>query len=415
MRLNMPRIEDLDDLKKLRNKSSNKSFVKKEYRPYVIDNESPSSDSQTVNNQLTNNNETIVNQSTNTHETFVNHFTTDSETVIKRINKQTYEPIVNQLTNELTNNIQDYQSILRAVKRLTGHQRTLLFYIVNNCIQRQENSTDPLTKDDLINATNINNGDVINTTIQRLAQKNFINRTDHKTGTGGYRIFIISDEVKKAVTEQQLHMLNNTKQLTNKLTNNIIPQLTNNYETVSQTENANNNNNLNKTIIINEQNELTEDWLAINYEPLAEIGFGLTQLKQLYKLNITTPEIVQDSIYQFAYTLKHNADALKNYPNKLAALMGTLRKGERWTESGYVHPKVLAARQLLEQQKKEQEELKNIENELLEMHFNKWVSSITEEEKKRMCPVIIKDLNDTRAVAHYKDYFKKNIYTGIKL
>ena len=53
-------------------------------------------------------------------------------------------------------------------------------------------------------------------------------------------------------------------------------------------------------------NQNFPDWKKINFEPLIEIGFSQTQLKQLATQNLNTPEIVQESINHFAFGLKNN-------------------------------------------------------------------------------------------------------------
>ena len=88
-------------------------------------------------------------------------------------------------------------------------------------------------------------------------------------------------------------------------------------------------------------------WLKINIEPLKAIGFSDTQLQQLQNRN--TPEIIQESIYHFAYGLEHNEKTKKYKDNALNVLMGVLRKGQAWIEPNYRSPQELALEDLISQ------------------------------------------------------------------
>src|SRR5699024_4069842 len=52
--------------------------------------------------------------------------------------------------------------------------------------------------------------------------------------------------------------------------------------------------------------KLSAEWQTIDHTVLAEIGFNNSHLLQLYKMANLDPIVVQDSIYHFAFDLKHN-------------------------------------------------------------------------------------------------------------
>jgi len=66
---------------------------------------------------------------------------------------------------------------------------------------------------------------------------------------------------------------------------------------------------------------------------------------------MTSPEIIQDVIHRFSYSLNHN-EKVKNYSDPLNVLMGVLHKGKRWNEPNYSSPKDLALRQMVEEKRK---------------------------------------------------------------
>jgi predicted transcriptional regulator len=214
----MPTFDDVEALQRSRKSAQKKPFVKKEYRPWIVEDSAAAP----IGNQLTNDQQTFNNQLAIDSQTIDNHLANNKQPVDKHIaNDQ--QPISNQLAtnsqtigNQLANDLfTDADGVTKEIKRLVGLQKQLLFFIVDNCSERKQLETQPLTRDELESVLNTN-GSVINTVVQRLAERKLIKRPEHKTGKGGFRVFIINDEIKNAVikvkNEEEIN-----KQLTNKL------------------------------------------------------------------------------------------------------------------------------------------------------------------------------------------------------
>lgn len=86
-------------------------------------------------------------------------------------------------------------------------------------------------------------------------------------------------------------------------------------------------NNITTTTEHPDQIELLDEWAEIiTPVNLKELGFGLTQIKQLFRKGLLAAEDVQDSLDNFAYDLEVGQVRAKG--PKLAMLMGILRKGD---------------------------------------------------------------------------------------
>ena len=127
---------------------------------------------------------------------------------------------------------------------------------------------------------------------------------------------------------------------------------------------------------------------------------------------MTEPEIVQDSINRFAYSLDHN-EKVKIYNDPLNVLIGVLRKGQRWNEPNYVPPKELALRQILDEKRKLKEQYDAMIKELVDIEFPNWRNKLTEEEIKQIVPADILKMNITAPTqSMLKTYFIENILSA---
>jgi hypothetical protein len=135
------------------------------------------------------------------------------------------------------------------------------------------------------------------------------------------------------------------------------------------------------------QVELPENWKLLDIDPLVGIGFSETQIKQLIDKNIF--EVVQESIYHFAYGLEHNPktqEYKKNGKNPLNVLMGVLRKGQGWFENSYRSPHEIAQEKFLKHKMAEQERLKNLEAEAYKLALLQWKETLSAEEFEKIAP-----------------------------
>lgn len=151
----------------------------------------------------------------------------------------------------------------------------------------------------------------------------------------------------------------------------------------------------------------TDPWDAIDFSCLESIGFNKKHLLQFKNKN--TPDVVQESINHFAYSLKHNKKT-KDYTNPLATLISVLKRGEAWIESNYQSPQELAQLKILEARKAELERKKTIEEDIYKIVFEEWKQNLSKDETESLAPDLRKRGDPTPPYAKLSSYFKENIW-----
>ena len=126
----------------------------------------------------------------------------------------------------------------------------------------------------------------------------------------------ITKEIQGAAIQAQKSLFNPLKSLNS---DNTPSNITGNNSTYS----SSNSYNINTTTV------LPEEWEQIDITQLISIGFSKTQLLQLFQKQLNTPDVIQESIYHFAFCLENNPKA-KAYSDPLNVLMGVLRKSGAW-------------------------------------------------------------------------------------
>ena len=412
----MPRIDDPNiNLKK------GKVFKRKSLRPWDnFDDFKPC----ITENQLVNNQETISKQLVNNRETISKQDTpsigkqlvndkeaniglvNNQETISKPIGKQEAPAISKQLVNQLVNTENTHARTLEAVKQLCGLQRKLLFYIVEDCKSIGLLHTMPITNESLRILLNTD-AHSVKTTVQRLTKKGMVNRKEGKSGRGGYTIFTISESVRNAVIETH-GQLSISKQLVNQLVNANGKQLVNNWETNGITSALSSSSSIDlKTTTTNSNpaRELPEGWIAVEYSLLANIGFTQTHLLQLSKLESLEPSIVQDSIYHFAFDLKHNNKPPSIKGDPLNYFMGIVSKRGAYTApSNYIDP-ILEVMNSYHKTKEQSEKQKaEVEQKVQEIEFKNWHDNLSDSEIGELLPEEIR--NSTSPNASFKQTLK---------
>jgi hypothetical protein len=150
---------------------------------------------------------------------------------------------------------------------------------------------------------------------------------------------------------------------------------------------------------------LPVEWQEIDVEPLEKIKFSKSKLIDLYETKLTTPEIVQASINNFAWGLENNPEQYKKYENPLTVFIGTLRKGKPWIESGYESPQEIALKELLKQEEQKKKRLDALVDDLVDKSYKDWEEELSEDEKKEIVPQVFgkdKEISDRFLKAHYK-------------
>lgn len=301
-------------------------------------------------------------------------------------NQRTIKQPPNHELNNVTDNNDEITCLTYAIKKLSGIQKDIFQFVIDVCSARGAMDTGILLSSELAHAANCSTGSA-KTSLIRLIEKNLIIRLEGKASRGGHMILGVTKNIQVASYQAQQALYN---PLRKKISDNFTDNNSNNSFVL---------NSSNK-IINTTTNLLSEDWKKINFEPLTHIGFSETQLFQLHSSNMSAPEIVQDAIYKFAYSLKNN-EKVQNYNDPLNVLMGILRKGQRWNEPNYISEKELALKQLIEEKRKQKETQDAMINELFELEFPDWKKTLTADEIANIVPAETRNSNFSGAIQSY--------------
>ena len=235
------------------------------------------------------------------------------------------------------------------INDFSGLQKKLLFALNKETQSAYNRVTEPLTIATLSAALDASPS-MIKQALYRCKKKNVISVVKRKDGRGGWCQYKISKDLKFNQNQKSQPIYNSSS----------------NSNTINEIEDKQN--------CLDSQSE----WQELNIEPLADIGFKKSHVKQLEKLS--TPEIVQESINHFAYALEHNAK-VKKYDSPINVFMGVIRKGGAWIEAGYRSPHELAMEKILESRKLEKNRINKLHEQEVEMNFQDWLSQLSKEDR----------------------------------
>jgi len=291
-----------------------------------------------------------------------------------------------------------------SLSKLCGAQRKIVIAIYKNCRINASKTTQELTLDHLLSLTGLKKS-TIKTSIFRLKRKRYLFLVEYKDGRAGWSKYSLSKELFNDLLHHENGnlVLNNDLQTVDKRDSEPGSKPSTNSLSSS-------NNNIITTTTKN--TDLPEEWSNINFSSLKEIGFSVTQLKQLYLQNTNVPEAVQESINHFAYGIKNNPNVERYVKDgkALNVLMGVLRKGMNWSEPKYESPKDKALRELMERKKLEKERREKIIDELITLEFDDWRESLEEDEIKVILPEnVYKGTLDGAKITGLRNYYRNEI------
>jgi hypothetical protein len=271
-------------------------------------------------------------------------------------------------------------------------ERELLTLIFLQCHTNCTLLSPPISTEEIRDALQIS-AERVRNLIFRIAKKGGLRVDQHKSGQSAYRVFELPKSLYQWMIDHQNNRVTRPEPLASSLANPLaIPTYSN-------------SSLINKRTITS----LPEDWKCINFSALNEIGFSETQLKQLCESGQTSPDVIQESINHFAYSLEYNEKA-KSYENPLTVFMGVVRKGQKWNEPNYVSPKELALRQMLEGKKKEKDRLDSMIKEIIDMDFPPWKANLSPNQIKSIVPEEILRTNIQAAItAHLRTHYVEKI------
>jgi len=220
----------------------------------------------------------------------------------------------------------------------------------------------------------------IKKTIGRLKQKGVIKSAETNTGRGGGVRYRVAPNIQYKMK----------KEFSSYNSNNTI---------ITTTEKKDDKE---------EVGSFPSEWLNIDITPLRHIGFSETHIKLLYETKKTTPEIVQESINHFAWGIINNAGNYKKYSNLLNPLLGILKQGRVWVESGYEPPQQAALRELIEMQRIQNEHQEKLINDLMEITFPQWKITLNSEQVNQIVPQDGRNSSYSSDIL-LKSYFKREV------
>ncbi len=305
------------------------------------------------------------------------------------------QPVSNPLSEALAIPLAKREEIqfidLRAFSKKERELLTLIYWQChNNCSL----TSPPISTEEIRHTLKIS-AERVRNLIFRISKKGGVRVTQHKSGQSAYIVF----ELPKSLYQWMIDQQNNR---TNRPIEPLAVPLSNPLA-MSPIYSS--------SLLIDKKTttSLPEDWKKINFEALSELGFSETQLMQLYQSGNANPQIVQESLNLFAYSIQHN-EKTKSYPDPLNVLMGVLRKGQKWNEPSYVSPQDLALRQMLESKKKEKENREQMIKELVDIEFPEWREKLTDGQIKMIVPEATLRTNIKTAIAAaIKTYFIESV------
>ncbi|EKE01261.1 MAG: hypothetical protein ACD_21C00183G0002 [uncultured bacterium] len=336
----------------------------------------------TTNQQQTDNKEVTNWQQTD------NKATTNKQqkinTTVETDNKVAAQPTTQPTTNwQQTNN---KPTTKLPFSSLVGIQRALILFIYNECKIARSKSTENLTLEHISKTIKTSSG-CIKTTLQRLETKGFINRIEYKNGRGGWSKYSISDQLFQEILQHETgnKLATNWQQTNNK----VAAQPTTQPATTIPSSSG--INNLNTTTTGGIENSIKhekppEEW-RLDIEPLNGVGFTLTHLTQISSQNKLTAQVVQDSIYAFAFDLQENSKAKTIKGDPINFFMGILRNGKPYAPpSNYESPQDKAMREYLERMREIEQRRVGVEKEVMSLAFNDWFTQLTDDQKRELLP-----------------------------
>ncbi len=340
-----------------------------------------------LDNELENNKESIREHKGNTGKT-------DKGTIRKQLGSE----LENNWETKTNVQVVEFETIIERVQTITGHQKKILFFIVDDCICVGELTTGQISNETLRNLLNTDSS-TVKESVKRLIKKGLIERKGGKRGRGGFARYTLTDTVKKAVIQEK-KKISIGKQLGN--------ELENNWGVDRGTNASSSSSNIFKTTTTIESH-IPDDWKNVDIEPLKEINFTVGHLKQIISQQKLSLEQVQVSIYAFAFDLNENGKAKKITTDPLSFFIGILKKGDPYSPpSNYVSPRDKALK-LYNERMRELNAKRSVEEQTAQEYaFAEWSETVPEQEIKKISPTFSK--GSTGFISVLKDFFLKNIW-----
>jgi len=309
--------------------------------------------------------------------------------------------------------------ITQSLKTLVGAQYKIILFFYFLAKQTGTQSTGKITQDHIYNSLKIGS-DVIRNAITRLQKKGHIFRSFGKVGRGGWTTYNLSNEIYKELMQQD-NSGYIERQTDSKLVAEQVAKLV--AEQVARPLSSSSVINIKTTTTdlgINPSEEMSVDWQTIDFSVLADIGFNKTHLVQLYKAGTQDPKMVQDSIYHFAFDLKHNGKKSGIKGDVLNFFMGIISKRAYTAPTNYINPDVESMNAYIKTKEQEQKQKEELELKTQDLEFNHWHETLSDEEINELVSSdtktagIPKQLQQTLKMNQLKKHFKNFVWPDVK-
>jgi hypothetical protein len=160
--------------------------------------------------------------------------------------------------------------------------------------------------------------------------------------------------------------------------------------------------------------QLSPEWQEVECSPLSEIGFTQTHLVQIIRQNVLKPEVVQHSIYAFAFDLRVNGKAKEVRGAPLNYFMGTLRKGIEYAPpENYETPQAEARRKRIEYLERAEQRKREDEQKILDLEFLSWKRGLSEAQIAPLVPEWARKPGQIQDSA-LKSHFEENVWPELQ-
>ena len=301
---------------------------------------------------------------------------------------------------------------------LVGKERALLLFIIEDCQNNGDLKTAPLTLERISEALGCSSNRVKNV-LYRLTEKSFIHRTEAKTGRGGWTRFGVSKELfqKVLLSETGSKALANGYQTGSKEVAKRVAQRVAGPSSSSGLIDLDQNlkTTTGEPVLFEDSRvNLSPEWTAVDFSPLAEIGFTQTHLIQLAKqVKLSTAE-VQASIEFFAFDLRRNGKAKLLHGSPLNFFMGILRKGIPYAPPENFETEADEARRRTREILERKAHERYAEDQRLrDLEFAEWRRALSESQAIDLVPGPVKDIPRARE-ASLRQHFDEQVYPGLE-
>ena len=291
------------------------------------------------------------------------------------------------------------------IEMLVGKEKKLLLIALKRCQMLGSLETSIITTEELKNTLKVEANHLRNV-IFRVVNKQLLEVIEFKNGRSGWRKFRLPKDVFQSLSIEETvsKALANREQTVSKaLVQPLAMPLSSSSDLIKTT--TTDESNFEKNL------DSFENWKKVDLSPLTEIGFSQTHLFQIAKQNLIAPEVVQESIYSFAFDLTKNGKAKLLKKTPLDFFMGILRNGSAYAPpQNYKSQKEIALEAFIEQKNR----IQALEEKAIHVGFQNWVSKLTADEKNNIIPEETKKMGYPALINQaLRTYFKENVWPNM--